>query len=134
MKPTLVLAAGRVDLVRGVVHRDGEPAVQLTTKEREVLGYLAARPGEVVSRETLLVDVWGHARAGVTRAVDHTIRRLRGKIERDPSDPAHVLTVHGAGYRFVGAPSPPPGREPPHSHPTFIGRRAELHDLRLQQE
>jgi DNA-binding response OmpR family regulator len=89
-----------VDLSRGEVVRDGR-TLQLTTQESSLLRYLSARPGELLDRDTLLRDVWGYRAApAVTRAVDNTIARLRAKIERDPTAPRHVLTVHGSGYRF----------------------------------
>lgn len=99
----LWLADRQVDLVTGDVVRLGEAVARLTTKERELLAYLAGRSAEDVERADLLTDVWGYARTARTRAVDFTVRRLRQKIESDPSEPAHVLTVHGVGYRFEGA-------------------------------
>ena len=65
-----------------------------------MFAYLASRPGEAVSREELYAQVWGYADAVVSRTVDTTVRRLRTKIEADPSNPAHLQTVHGQGYRF----------------------------------
>ena len=88
-----------VDLARQVVVRDGQEA-PLTTREAELLQYLAERPGQAVDRESLLRKVWGY-RGGVrTRAVDNAMLRLRGKIERDPARARHLITVHGTGYRF----------------------------------
>jgi DNA-binding response OmpR family regulator len=96
----LRLSACVVDLVRGVVQREGAPEEVLTTKELELLRYLAARPGQVVDREELHRQVWGHRAGLLSRSADHTIVRLRSKIEPDPTSPRHVLTVHGKGYRF----------------------------------
>ncbi|HSB62474.1 MAG TPA: response regulator transcription factor [Vicinamibacteria bacterium] len=84
--------------------------VHLTRKEFDLLAYLVEHRGEVVTRERLLDEVWGYARFPTTRTVDTHILRLRRKFEVDPDRPAHILTVHGQGYRFV-APGPHPGGE-----------------------
>jgi DNA-binding response OmpR family regulator len=95
----LELSGIRIDLARHTVTRDGE-TLTLTTKEAELLAYLRDRPGQAVERDDLLREVWGY-RGGVrSRSVDNAVLRLRAKIERDPARPRHVLTVHGAGYRF----------------------------------
>jgi len=84
---------------RGELRR-GEEIVHLTDREREMLGALAARPGETVPRLALAGN--GH---GVNeRAVDVQVNRLRRKIERDPANPLLVQTVRGIGYRLVTAP------------------------------
>ena len=96
----LQLGPVRVDLEHELVYGpDSEPR-RLTTLEARTLQYLAERAGQTVSREALLRDVWGFPRLVRTRAVDNTISRLRGKIEPDPGQPRHVITVHGVGYRF----------------------------------
>jgi two-component system response regulator MtrA len=97
---TLRLSGCTVDLVRGLVRREGSPDEVLTTKELELLRYLAARPSQVVDREQLHRQVWDHRAGLLSRSADHTIVRLRSKIELDPTSPRHVLTVHGKGYRF----------------------------------
>lgn len=80
----------------------GETSESLTTKEAELLSYLAEHPDTDVSRDELLREVWGFAgRIPNTRAPDFAMRRLRAKVEADPSRPAHLLTVHGQGYRFA---------------------------------
>ncbi len=84
----------------GLVLRQGVP-VSLTTTELRLVEELAARIGEVVSRETLLDQVWGYDFFGDTRIVDVHISRLRSKIEDDPANPRHVLTVRGIGYKLV---------------------------------
>ena len=96
------LSDGTVDLRHHLVHRGGK-TLSLTTKESELLGYLAGRPGEAIPRDTLHQEVWGYSAAVVSRAVDTTVRRLRMKVERDPSRPRHLITVHGVGYRWVKA-------------------------------
>jgi len=84
---------------RGELRR-GEEVVHLTDREREMLGALAARPGETVPRLALAGN--GH---GVNeRAVDVQVNRLRRKIERDPANPLIVQTVRGIGYRLMVAP------------------------------
>ena len=66
-----------------------------------MIRYFAARPGEVVSRDALLNAVWGYTSAPNTRTVDAHIVKLRQKLEDIPSEPKHLLTVHGIGYKFV---------------------------------
>jgi DNA-binding winged helix-turn-helix (wHTH) protein/tetratricopeptide (TPR) repeat protein len=95
----VAITDGTVDLGRELVARGGL-LTPLTTREAALFGYLASRPGEVVSREQLQTEVWGYAAAVVSRTVDTTVRRLRTKIELDPAQPAHLQTVHGQGYRF----------------------------------
>ena len=78
----------------------GQP-VEMTPKEFGVLRYLAARAGKVVRREELLEEVWGYENYPTTRTVDNHIASLRAKLEEDPAEPRHLLTVHGVGYKFV---------------------------------
>jgi len=78
----------------------GQP-VEMTPKEFGVLQYLAARTGKVVRREKLLEEVWGYENYPTTRTVDNHIASLRAKLEEDPAEPRHLLTVHGVGYKFV---------------------------------
>jgi len=75
--------------------------VDLTAKEFDVLRLLASRRGEIVTRERLLEDVWGYEHYPTTRTVDNHILRLRQKLEQNPSDPRHILSVYGEGYKFV---------------------------------
>jgi DNA-binding response OmpR family regulator len=74
--------------------------VQLTAKEFELLWFLAPHPRHVFSRDQLMARVWGYEAAVDTGTVTVHIRRLREKIEADPSQPRHLLTVWGVGYRF----------------------------------
>jgi DNA-binding response OmpR family regulator len=83
----------------GTVHRGTEP-VPLTLTEFRLLCELAAAPGRVFSRQALLERVWEHGFFGDERLVDVHVRRLRTKIERDPSSPELVVTVRGLGYRL----------------------------------
>ncbi len=82
------------------VTRDGEP-LQLTAREFDLLSFLARHPRKVFSRDQLMSSVWGYATAIDTGTVTVHIRRLREKIEPDPSEPVHLQTVWGVGYRFA---------------------------------
>ncbi len=91
------------DLGRLLAKR-GEVEIPLTPREGEILRYLRSRAGNVVTRDEFLLKVWMYKSAAVeTRTVDNTLAALRKKIERDAADPAIVLTVRGAGYRWGGA-------------------------------
>ena len=72
--------------------------VDLTLREFEVLKFLAAEPGQVITRETLLEKVWGYEYYGDIRTVDVTVRRIREKIEKDTSNPKILITKRGVGY------------------------------------
>jgi DNA-binding response OmpR family regulator len=73
----------------------------MTRKEFGILRLLTARAREVVTRDELLNEVWGLDNYPTTRTVDNHMASLRAKIEQDPSEPRHLLTVHGVGYKFV---------------------------------
>ena len=81
--------------------RNGREPLELSSREFELLEYLIDHADKVVTREELLSAVWGHGVAPLTRTVDNFVAKLRKKVERDPRDPRHILTVHGSGYRFV---------------------------------
>lgn len=74
--------------------------VDLTSREFDLLYFLASNPSQVFTREQILDQVWGYDFYGDPATVTVHIRRLREKIERDPSDPVHLITVWGVGYRF----------------------------------
>ena len=76
-------------------------ALRLTAKEFDLLWFLARHPGKVFSRDQLMSSVWGYEAAFDTGTVTVHIRRLREKIERDPSNPRHLQTVWGVGYRLA---------------------------------
>lgn len=86
-----------LDLDRFEVKVRGE-VIDLTLREFEVLKFLAAQPGQVVTRETLLEKVWGYEYYGDIRTVDVTVRRIREKIEKDTSNPKILITKRGVGY------------------------------------
>jgi two-component system alkaline phosphatase synthesis response regulator PhoP len=81
----------------------GGREVTLTRKEFDLLVYLLEHPGEIVTRERLLDEVWGYEHFPTTRTVDTHILRLRRKFEADPDRPAFILTAHGQGYKFVAS-------------------------------
>ena len=96
-----VLSFGKltIDLKRFEVKKDGS-ILDLTLREFELLKFLASQKTQVFSRETLLEKVWGYEYFGDVRTVDVTVRRLREKLEDDPSKPAYILTKRGVGYYF----------------------------------
>jgi len=77
---------------------------QLTLMEAELLRHLIRNAGKVVSRKSILEEVWGLREDTDTRAIDNFVVRLRRYIENDPSQPRHLLTVRGVGYKFVAEP------------------------------
>jgi DNA-binding response OmpR family regulator len=79
--------------------------IQLTLMEAELLRHLVRNSGQVVSRKSILEEVWGLHEDTDTRAIDNFIVRLRRYIEDDPAAPTHLLTVRGVGYRFVPEPA-----------------------------
>ena len=89
----------RIDRGRREVRRDGRD-LHLTRKEYDLLAHLVSAPGVTFTRSQLLEAVWDFAWDGDTATVTVHIRRLREKIEADPSEPRHLLTVWGVGYRF----------------------------------
>lgn len=81
--------------------RKADKFLKLSPKEFGILRLLAARVGEVVTRDELLDEVWGYEQYPTTRTVDNHMALLRSKLEDDPSKPRHLLTVHGVGYKLV---------------------------------
>lgn len=88
-----------IDFDRYEVTKRGE-AINLTLREFELLTFLATQTPTIFTRENLLEKVWGYEYFGDVRAVDVTIRRLREKIEDDPSKPKYIVTKRGVGYYF----------------------------------
>lgn len=89
-----------LDFLHMTAHKAGEQ-VALTHLEFECMRYLIDRSGEAVSRYDLLRKVWNYNTDPTTRAVDNIVARLRKKLEDVPANPAHILTIHGYGYKFV---------------------------------
>ena len=89
-----------IDKARHAVFKDGKE-IELTQREYELILYLAENPGKVISREELMSRVWQYDYFGDLRAVDVAIRRLREKLEPNPSEPEYVMTKRGAGYYFA---------------------------------
>ena len=104
----MTLDAAERPLVRGELRIDprarsvqvGERDVELTSKEFELLWFLASHPGQVFTRTQLLDRVWGYEFYGDASTVTVHVRRLREKIEPDPADPQYITTTWGVGYKF----------------------------------
>jgi two-component system, OmpR family, response regulator RegX3 len=107
MPATVATVEGR--LAGGMVEMDAErhevfvrgESVQLTPKEFELLELFLSRKGRLLTRDLLIDEVWGADYVGDTRTLDVHVKRLRRKLEDDPHDPRHILTVRGLGYKFV---------------------------------
>ena len=147
----LVLDRCRLDLERGIIsYLDGSHA-RLTDIERRLLLYLASNVNRDISSSALYRDVWGYADSVNTRAATRAVYRLRRKIEEDPSDPTHLITVYNVGFRLwlsgtersptaepargsaVSGPTPRPEAAPRALmplRPPLIGREAALEKLR----
>ncbi len=91
----------RVDFRRAEVFRVGQP-VPLSALEFKLLAYFIQNRGALLTRDELLDKVWGYDAMPTTRTVDVHVASLRQKLERNPSRPELILTVHGRGYRFAG--------------------------------
>ncbi len=88
-----------INIERYEVSKNGT-VVDITLREFELLKFLALQPDKIFSREKLLENVWGYEYYGDVRTVDVTVRRLREKIEDDPSMPRYIITKRGVGYYF----------------------------------
>ena len=86
---------------KGQEAKKGNHPIELSVMEFRVMKYFILYEGEVIERDVLLNEVWGYENYPSTRTVDNFILSLRKKIEDDHSNPKHLLTVHGAGYKFV---------------------------------
>ena len=89
----------RMDVERHIVTVAGEPT-QLPLKEFELLEMLLRNTGRVLTRMQLIDRVWGSDYVGDTKTLDVHVKRLRAKIEPDPAEPRHIVTVRGLGYKF----------------------------------
>jgi two-component system response regulator VicR len=88
-----------IEVATRTVRKRGDE-VRLTHLEFELLHYFVTHRSQVLSRERLLRDVWGLRAGGSLRTVDNFVAQLRGKLEDDPDDPLHLVTVRGSGYRW----------------------------------
>jgi two-component system, OmpR family, alkaline phosphatase synthesis response regulator PhoP len=89
-----------IDFAKMELLRSGR-SIGMTPQEFKILKYFAQNPERVISREELLNEVWGYECYPTTRTVDNHIMKLRQKLEKEPMQPFHFRTVHGAGYKFV---------------------------------
>ena len=89
-----------IDFAKMELQRSGTP-IAMTPQEFKILKYFAQNPERVISRDELLNEVWGYECYPTTRTVDNHIMKLRQKLEKEPMQPLHFRTVHGAGYKFV---------------------------------
>lgn len=97
---TLEFADVRIDFRKFETEKSGSP-IALSRKEYGLMQILTSRLGEVVTRDELLDLVWGADHFPSTRTVDNHVSMLRAKLEDTPSDPEHLITVHGVGYKLV---------------------------------
>jgi DNA-binding response OmpR family regulator len=100
-KPAVYRFAGcEIDFKKMTVQRNGNPVV-LTAHEFKLMKFFTENAERVLTREALLNEVWGYNSYPTTRTVDNQILKLRQKLEPDPANPKHLLTIYGAGYKFV---------------------------------
>jgi len=95
-----ILGTVMVDFVKMEVVR-GHVQIPLTLKEFRTLEFMIKNARRAISRNELLNEVWGYENYPCTRTVDNHILRLRQKLEDDPANPAHLVTIHGLGYKFM---------------------------------
>jgi DNA-binding response OmpR family regulator len=96
----LLIGDVTVDFRSYEAHKGGSP-LEMTRREFQLLRALASRPGEVITRSELLDQVWGLEAYPTTRTVDNHVAGLRAKLEPNPAQPAHLITVRGVGYKWV---------------------------------
>lgn len=89
-----------LDFNRYELYKNGN-LVDLTIREFDLVKFLASQPNKIFSRQSLLENVWDYEYYGDVRTVDVTVRRVREKIEDDPSDPRYIMTKRGVGYYFM---------------------------------
>jgi DNA-binding response OmpR family regulator len=98
--PPIAFGAVEID-PRTLKGRRGTREFAVTPREVHLLRLFVEHPGEALDRAAILEEVWGVRYEGTTRTLDQHIVKLRQKVEADPANPRHILTVHGVGYRFV---------------------------------
>jgi DNA-binding response OmpR family regulator len=99
-QPICRFADCEIDFKKMTVRRSGSPVI-LTAHEFKLLKFFTENTDRVLTREVLLNEVWGYNAYPTTRTVDNQILKLRHKLEPNPANPKHLLTIYGAGYRFV---------------------------------
>jgi len=90
----------KLDFIKYQAFRNNRE-IKLSSKEFDILKYFIEHEGEAIHRHDLLNEVWGYKAMPTTRTVDNFILDLRKKLEEDPSDPRHIISVRGVGYKFV---------------------------------
>jgi two-component system alkaline phosphatase synthesis response regulator PhoP len=90
-----------IDFEKCSTTRNGQP-LDLTAREYDILRLMIRHRGEVITRDRMLNEIWGYEAYPATRTVDSHIVKLRQKIEDDPAEPKHILSIYGEGYKFVG--------------------------------
>jgi two-component system response regulator VicR len=98
-KDTLEIGNFLLDFNRYELYKNGK-LIDLTVREFDLIKYLASQPNRIFSRQKLLESVWDYEYYGDVRTVDVTVRRVREKIEDDPSQPTTIMTKRGVGYYF----------------------------------
>lgn len=98
-RETLEISEFLLDFNRYELYKNGK-LVDLTVREFDLIKFLASQPNRIFSRQKLLESVWDYEYYGDVRTVDVTVRRVREKIEDDPSVPVHIMTKRGVGYYF----------------------------------
>jgi DNA-binding response OmpR family regulator len=96
----MVLGPLEVDFTAYTATREGK-TLSVTPREIEILKYFWHHRNKTVTRDELLTNVWGYDESLSTRTVDNFILKLRQKIEDDPANPKHILTIHGVGYKLI---------------------------------
>jgi DNA-binding response OmpR family regulator len=96
----IILCGLEIDFTAYTAERDGKP-IPMTPKEIDIIKYLWQHRNKTVTRDDLLTSVWGYDESISTRTVDNFMLKLRQKIEKNPSKPKQLITVHGVGYKLI---------------------------------
>ncbi len=99
-KGKIIVGLLEADLESYTATKKGKP-VALTSKDFDIIRYFWNHQQQVISRDDLLKHVWGYDESISSRTVDNFIVKLRKNIEKDPSSPKHIITIHGTGYKFI---------------------------------
>lgn len=96
----IIIGALEIDFESYTANKKGK-AIEMTSKDFDILRYLWTHQQQVISRDDLLKHVWGYDESISSRTVDNFIVKLRKRIEKDPSKPKHIITIHGTGYKLI---------------------------------